>query len=311
MEYSLAVNLIIFIGSLVVLVKGSDWFVDAAEQLGLAFGINSFVLGVTVVAIGTSLPELASSIAAVYANDSEIVLGNVVGSNITNILLVLGIVAMLGKVVPLEYNIMDVDMPLLVASSLFLYFALEDLHFSMFEAVLFLAALVGFMLNSVSSNTFEEVGERPKATYKTYLLLLVGVALVYLGSRFTVMGLQGLSVNLGIGSGLLAFTLLALGTSLPEVVVSVTAARKGKAGMAIGNVLGSNIFNTYAVMAIPALFGELVIPASSFQFAVPFMIAVTLMFVVITFSGRINRYEGVVLLLFYVFFLYKMSASVI
>lgn len=311
MEYSLAVNLIIFIGSLVVLVKGSDWFVDAAEQLGLAFGINSFVLGVTVVAIGTSLPELSSSIAAVYANDSEIVLGNVVGSNITNILLVLGIVAMLGKVVPLEYDIMDVDMPLLVASSLFLYFALEDLHFSMFEAVIFLAALVGFMLNSVSSNTFEDVGERPKATYKTYLLLLVGVGLVYLGSRFTVMGLQGLSVNLGIGSGLLAFTLLALGTSLPEVVVSVTAARKGKAGMAIGNVLGSNIFNTYAVMAIPALFGDLVIPASSFQFAVPFMIAVTLLFVVITFSGRINRYEGVVLLLFYVFFLYKMSTSII
>lgn len=311
MEYSLAVNLIIFIGSLVVLVKGSDWFVDAAEQLGLAFGINSFVLGVTVVAIGTSLPELASSIAAVYSNDSEIVLGNVVGSNITNILLVLGIVALYGKVVPLEYDIMDVDMPLLVASALFLYFALEDLHFSMFEAIIFLAALVGFMLNSVSSNTFEDVGERPKATYKTYLLLLAGGALVYLGSRFTVMGLQGLSVNLGIASGVLAFTLLALGTSLPEVVVSVTAARKGKAGMAIGNVLGSNIFNTYAVMAIPALFGDLVIPASSFQFAVPFMIAVTFMFVVITFSGRINRYEGVVLLLFYVFFLYKMSTSII
>ncbi len=311
MEYSLTVNLIIFIASLVVLVKGSDWFVDAAEQLGLALGINSFVLGVTVVAVGTSLPELASSIAAVYSNESEIVLGNVVGSNITNILLVLGIVALLGKVVPLEYDIMDVDMPLLVASSLFLYFALEDLEFSMFEAIIFLAALIGFILNSVNSNKFEEEGERPKATYKTYLLLLAGGALVYLGSRFTVMGLQGLSVNLGIGSGVLAFTLLALGTSLPEVVVSVTAARKGKAGMAIGNVLGSNMFNTYAVMAIPALFGDLVIPASSFQFAVPFMIAVTLMFVVITFSGRINRYEGVVLLLFYIFFLHKMSTSIL
>lgn len=312
MEYTLGINLVIFIVSLAVLVKGSDWFVDAAEHLGLAFGINSFIIGVTVVAIGTSLPELASSIAAVYSNESEIVLGNVVGSNITNILLVLGIVAMLGNVVPLEYDIMDVDMPLLVASALFLYFALEDLHFSMFEAFIFLAALIGFILNSVKSNKFEEThDERPKATYKTYLLLLAGGALVYLGSQYTVMGLKGLSTNLGIGSGVLAFTLLALGTSLPEVVVSVTAARKGKAGMAIGNVLGSNMFNTYAVMAIPAFIGDLVIPASSFQFAVPFMIAVTLVFVVITFSGRINRYEGLMLLLFYVFFLYKMSTSVL
>lgn len=311
MEFTLAVNLVIFVASLFVLVKGSDWFVDAAEVIGLSLGINSFIIGVTIIAVGTSLPELASSIAAVYSHETEIVLGNVVGSNITNILLVLGIVALFGNVVPLEYNIMDVDMPLLVASSLFLYFALEDLEFSLFEAFLFLAALIGFILNSVKANKFEEVEERPIATYKSYLLLLLGGFLVYLGSRYTVFGLQGMSENLGIGSGILAFTLLALGTSLPEVVVSVTAARKGKAGMAIGNVLGSNMFNTYAVMGIPALMADLAIPASSFQFAVPFMIAVTLMFVVITFSGRINRYEGLVLLLFYIFFLYKMSTSVL
>lgn len=311
MEYSLIVNLIIFVVALTVLVQGSNWFVDAAEVIGLSLGVSSFIIGVTIVALGTSLPELASSIAAVYSNDTEIVIGNVVGSNITNILLVLGIIAVLGKVVPLEYNIMDVEMPLLVASSLFLYFALEDLKFSTFEAVLFLAALVGFLLNSVRSTSMDDLDERPISNYKTYLLLLLGGVLIYFGSSYTVKGLQGLSANLGIGSGVLAFTLLALGTSLPEVVVSVTAARKGKAGMAIGNVLGSNLFNTYAVMAIPALFGELLIPASSFQFAVPFMIAMTLLFVVICFSNRINRYEGVVLLLFYIFFLYKMSTSVV
>ena len=309
MEYSLVVNLVIFVVSLVVLLKGYDWFVEAAEVFGLAFGINSFIVGVTIVAIGTSLPELTSSIAAVYSNDSQIVIGNVVGSNITNILLVLGVVALLGNVVPLEYDIMDVDMPLLVASSLFLYFALEDLKFSTFEAILFLVALIGFILHSVKSNKFEEVGERPVATYKTYLLFAAGGMLVFWGSKYVVLGLQGMSVNLGIGSGVLAFTLLALGTSLPEVVVSITAARKGKAGMAVGNVLGSNLFNTYAVMGIPALISDLEIPASALQFAVPFMIAVTLLFALITFSSRINRYEGLILILFYIFFLYKMSTS--
>lgn len=311
MEFSLAVNLIIFAGSLLVLLKGSDWFVEAAEVFGLAFGINSFIIGVTIVAIGTSLPELTTSIAAVYSNDTQIVIGNVVGSNITNILLILGIVALYGNVVPLEYDIMDVDMPLLVASSLFLYFALEDLEFSLFEAILFLVAFVGFILHSVKSNKFEDIGERPKATYKTYLMFVAGGALIYFGSKYVVFGLQGMSVNLGIGSGILAFTLLALGTSLPEVVVSITAARKGKAGMAIGNVLGSNLFNTYAVMGIPALISDLEIPASALQFAVPFMIAVTVLFALITFSGRINRYEGLILLLFYIFFLYKMSTSVL
>lgn len=310
MEYNLTINLLIFIVSLTVLIKGSDWFVDAAERLGLAFGINSFILGVTVIAMGTSLPELASSIAAVNSGDSEIVIGNVVGSNITNILLVLGIVAILGKVVPLEYNIMDVDMPLLIGSAIFIYFAIDDLVFSQFEALIFLAALVGFMINSVKSNQFEEEN-KTKLRKMDFLILALGGVLVYLGSRYTVMGLQGLSTNLGIGSGVLAFTLLALGTSLPEVVVSVTAARKGKAGMAIGNVLGSNIFNSYAVLGIPGLFADLVIPANTNTFAVPFMMAVTLLFALICFSGRVNRYEGVVLILLYVFFIYKMSIQLV
>lgn len=311
MEFALTVNIIIFTLSLLVLVKGSDWFVDAAEKIGLSLGVNSFIIGVTIVALGTSLPELGSSIAAIYSGDSEIVLGNVVGSNITNILLVLGIIAVMGKVVPLEYNIMDADMPLLVASSLFLYFALADLHFGMIEAILFLAALVGFILNSVSANKLATIEDRPKSSWKNYAILVLGGALVFAGSKFTISGLQGIAGNLGISTSFLAFTVLALGTSLPEVVVSVTAARKGNAGIAIGNVLGSNIFNTYAVLGIPALVADIEIPASSFHFAVPFMVAVTLMFAVVSFSGRINRYEGMVLLLLYIFFIYKMSIQTI
>lgn len=306
MEAGLLTHLLIFIVALTVLIKGSDWFVDAAENIGLALGINSFILGVTVIAMGTSLPEMASSIAAVNSGDSEIVIGNVVGSNITNILLVLGIVAIVGNVVPLEYNIMDVDMPLLMASAILIYFAIDDLVFTRFEALIFIAALIGFMINSVKSNQFSEQ-KKTKLRPKDIGLLLLGGFLVYLGSVYTVQGLQGIADGLQIGSGVLAFTLLALGTSLPEVVVSVTAAKKGKAGMAIGNVLGSNIFNSYAVLGIPALFADLAIPAATNTFAVPFMIAVTFLFAFICISGRVNRYEGVVLILLYVLFIYRMS----
>lgn len=312
MEFTLPVNLIIFVFSLFLLIKGSDWFVAAAEKIGLSLGINSFIIGVTIVALGTSLPELGSSIAAVYAGEPDVVVGNVVGSNITNILLVLGVMALMGKVVPLGRNLMDVDMPLLIASSFFLYFALADLHFGIFEAILFLTALAGFLTYSVQSNQMETIKEkRIRAGWKDYLLMTVGVALLFAGSKYTVSGLQGVADNLGIGTSFLAFTALALGTSLPEVVVSLTAAKKGNTGIAIGNVLGSNVFNTYAVLGVPALIADIDVPAASFEFAVPFMVAVTILFAVISFSGRINRYEGMILLLLYVFYIYKMSVKVI
>lgn len=312
MEFSLPVNVIIFSFSLFLLIKGSDKFVEAAEKIGLSLGINSFIIGMTIVAMGTSLPELGSSIAAIYAGEPEIVIGNVVGSNITNILLILGVMAMMGKVVPLGRNLMDVDVPLLIASSFFLYFALADLHFGIFEAILFLVALAGFLTYSVQSNQMEMVEEeRIAISWKHYFWMILGVLLLFAGSKYTITGLQGIADNLNIGTSFLAFTALALGTSLPEVVVSLTAARKGNTGIAIGNVLGSNVFNTYAVLGIPALITDIEVPASSFEFAVPFMVAVTLMFAVISFSGRINRYEGIILLLLYIFYIYKMSVKVI
>lgn len=312
MEMGLPADTIIFVLALFLLIKGADWFVEAAEKIGLSLGINSFILGMTVVAMGTSLPELGSSIAAVYAGDPQIVIGNVVGSNTTNILLVMGVMAVMGKVVPLGRNLMDVDVPLLLASAFFLYFALADLHFGIFEAILFLVALVAFLTYSVQSNQIEVVQQdRPPLKWKHFMWLIVGGVLLFFGSKYTITGLQGIAEHLNIGTSFLAFTILALGTSLPEVFVSLSAARKGNTGIAIGNILGSNVFNTYAVLGIPALITDIDVPAASFEFAVPFMVAVTLMFAVISFSGRVNRYEGIVLLLLYVFYIYKMSVKVI
>ena len=141
-------NIIFLSISIFVLVKASDWFIDAAEKIGLSFGISPFIIGVTIVAAGTSLPELATSIIAVMSDNSELVIGGVVGSNITNILLVLSLTAILGKEIILDFDVMDVDMPMLFGSAILLFFAIYDGNFSLFEAFLFLAGMVIFLANS-------------------------------------------------------------------------------------------------------------------------------------------------------------------
>jgi cation:H+ antiporter len=309
MSVELISQLVLFCVSLFALVKASDWFVSAAENIGLALGVSPFIIGVTIVAFGTSLPELASSIAAVLAGSSEIVVGNVVGSNITNILLVLGFTVVIGKEIKLDFNVMDVDMPLLIASAFLLWFVLSDLHVSLIEAIIFLGALVVFLLNSVLKKNPDKKEDREKVLPKDVLMLIGGGVFVYLGATFTIAAIEKISVLLEFPPEIIAVTGVALGTSLPEVVVSITAARKGSAAIAVGNVLGSNIFNTYAVMAIPALIGPLEIPADMLTFHIPFMIAMTFLFALVCLSGKITRWEGTMLVLLYVYFIYESIRS--
>lgn len=295
----------IFIVSLAVLLYASDKFVEAAERIGLSLGISPFIIGVTIVAFGTSLPELATSISAVFSGSSEVVVGNVIGSNVTNILLVLGLTAIIGKKIILDFDVWDIDMPLLLASAVFLYFALNDLHISVLEAVLFILALAVFLLKSFGESEKKE--DNPKARGVDYLLLIVGGAFVYLGANYTIFGLENIASILGVNKDFIALSVLALGTSLPEVVVSIAAARKGKAGIAVGNVLGSNIFNTYAVMGIPTFFGTLIIPDNINDFSLPFMVFVTIIFAVICLSKKISRWEGGMLVIFYIYFIIELS----
>jgi cation:H+ antiporter len=292
----------LFVISLAVLLKAADYFIDSAEEIGLSLGISPFIIGVTIVAFGTSLPELATSVASVFENASEIVVGNVIGSNITNIALVLGLVVVIVKRIDVPKSLWEIDLPILLGSAFFLYFALQDLVFSFYEAVLFLAALVVFLTYSLKSEDGDENEFRPKASVKTYIILLAAGAGVWLGANFTIDAITSLSTQMGISNEVISLSMVALGTSLPEVIVSINAARKGKTSIAIGNVLGSNIFNTYAVMAIPSLFGNLVIPANVVEFSLPIMMVMTFLFAVMTISSRISRWEGMVLLLFYIFY---------
>lgn len=291
--------ILISVASLAVLLFSSDWFIESAEKIGLSFGISPFIIGVTIVAFGTSLPELATSIAAVYANTSEIVAANVIGSNVTNIFLVLGLTAFIGRQIKLNFNIWDIDMPLLLGSSFILFLCLRDQKFTFVEAIICLIALIGFLINSVKGSQREE-NDRPKVKGMDVLKLVTGGVLVYLSAEYTIYGIKGIAELAQIDPDLISLTFIALGTSLPEVVVSLAAVKKGKHAIAVGNVLGSNIFNTYAVMAIPSFLGELVISDSIVHTGLPFMLLATILFGAMTISQKVTKWEGMLLLLFYV-----------
>lgn len=303
--------IVVFVVSLGVLVKGSDWFIEAAEKIGLALGIPSFIIGVTIVAMGTSLPELASSIAAVLSGESEIVAGNAIGSNIANIALVLGITALMGKKMSFDVNLMEADIPLLICSAFLLwFFLLPDAdgiaRVDTLEAIMLLAGLVIFLAYSFSGNDGKDENRDKKITLKTYGLLLLGGVAVFLGANYTVEAIMQLSTIFGIASGAIALSVVALGTSLPEIVVSVAATRRGKPEIAIGNILGSNIFNTFAVIGIPALIGDLKILPIITDFSMPMMIALTLLFFFMMISKTVSRWEGLMLLLFYIYFVVRL-----
>ncbi len=313
----LLLNIGIFVLALTALLKASDWFVDSAEAIGLSLGVSPFIIGVTIVAFGTSLPELATSIASVFSGESEIVVGNVIGSNITNIALVLGLAAIVVKRIDLDYNLWHIDIPFLWGSAFMLWFVLRDFHVSTFECLLFLASIVIFLSYSFKNKGEDEDGveeepaeDRPKATTRHYAFLLLGGILVWLGAHYTIYAIQEISTYLGIAPKLIALSAVAIGTSLPEVIVSLSAARRGKASIAVGNVLGSNIFNTFVVMGIPGLIGQLDIPEDINDFFLPLMLVMTVLFGVIVNNRKITRTEGFILILFYLLFLYQIFTAI-
>ncbi len=297
-----AITLGLIIVFLALLLISSDWLIDSAEKVGLSLGISPFIIGVTIVAFGTSLPELVTSISSVLQGESEIVVGNVVGSNITNIALVLGLVTVVTNGIRLDYNVWNIDMPYLWGSAFMLYFVILDLRVSLFESILLFLGIVIFLLYSGLSDNSEEEVVKVHTSWKTYVMLLIGAAGVWIGATYTISNISRLSELLGISSEIFSLSVIALGTSLPEVIVSLSAARKGKASIAVGNVLGSNIFNTFFVMGLPSLIGELEIPVSMKTTFIPMMIVLTILFGVMSNNRHITRWEGAFLLMLYLLY---------
>ncbi len=294
-------SLVVFVLALALLVKSSDWLIGGAEEIGLGLGVSPFVIGVTIVAMGTSLPELASSVAGVLAGDSGIVTGNVIGSNVANICLVLGLTAIVGKGITMDEGVMDFDIPILAASAVALWAVTYDNAVTLVDGLILVALLVVFLLSSFLSRP-SLPGEVTKASPMAYLWLLIGGVGVYFGASYTVSSVQEISAALGISSGIVAMSAVAIGTSLPEVLVSLAAARRGNAAMAVGNVIGSNVFNSFGVLGIPALIDTVAVPPEV-SFSLAFMLAVTVILGFLAAAANVSRWEGATLLLLYTIFI--------
>jgi len=308
--------IIVFVASLFVLIKASEHFTHSAEKIGLYFGLPIFIVGVTIVAVGTSLPELISSIFAVLAGSSEIVVGNVVGSNIANIFLILGIAAIISKKLRITPEIIRVDLPVLVVSAFLFTVMIFDGEFTVPEALLSIIGIIIYFCYIIGSQKRHkdvdikqemksELNKKKELHPKTWIILFVSIFFIYIGAKYTIESVVQMSGIFNIGKDIIALGAVALGTSLPELVVSIVAAKKGKPEIAIGNILGSNIFNTFVVMGIPALFGILIIPKSILTFALPMMLVATLLFFFMSREKEITKWEGYFLLMFYVVFIGK------
>ncbi len=305
---------IVFIVSLCILIKASGYFTDSAEKIGLLFGISPFVIGVTIVALGTSLPEIVTSIIAVLKGSSEIVVGNVVGSNIANIFFVFGLTAIVGKRMTIAHDLIKVDLPFLAGSAFLLAATIWDGEFGRIEGLLSLAAVVVYLLYCISTkdrhkdpdleNRLEE--KKKVSSWKTWAVLVVSAFFIYLGASYTIEAIIELSGLLNLGKEVIALSAVAFGTSLPELVVTLSAVRNNKPEIAVGNILGSNIINALAVMGIPALLGTLTIPAGIIGFGLPMMLIGTILFVFMTQDKEIANWEGWLLLIFYAFFIGKL-----
>ena len=311
---------LIFVASLATLVKASDFFTDAAERIGILMGLSPFIVGVTIVALGTSLPELITSILAVLENSSEIVIGNVVGSNITNIFLVVGAAAATSlsrtREIKISYDLVSVDLPLFVGSTFLLALTVWDREFSMVESLLFIVGYVMYLFYTVqASETLEDDIDGKEITTeveknfssssiaKEGLIVITSSGLMFLGAYYTIDSLIEISEILNIGKEIIAVSAVALGTSLPELIITISASLKGKIDVAVGNVLGSNIFNIFVVMSVPRLVGELTIPKSVLAESVTTLIAGTLLLFFVTQDKKLTIWEGWLFFLFYFWFL--------
>jgi cation:H+ antiporter len=286
---------------------GGEMLVRGAAQLAARFGVSPLVVGLTVVAFGTSAPELAVSLQAVQAGASAIAVGNVLGSNIFNILLILGLSAL---IVPLTVTrrIIWVEVPIVIAISALAWLCAQDGRVAPLDGVLLLAAVVvytGWMLWSVwadaseASSTPETTASRPIVSGVT---ALAGLGLLVLGSRWFVQGAVALAQTLGVSDVVIGLTVVAAGTSLPEVAATVVAAARGHRDMAVGNVLGSNIFNLTVILGTTTVAaGGLTVAPGVVSFDLIVMVAVAVACLPIFVTGhRIARWEGGLFLAYYI-----------
>lgn len=306
------IQAVLLVAGFIMLIKGADWFVEGASKIADRFGIPQLVIGLTIVAMGTSAPEAAVSITSALKGSAEITIGNVLGSNILNVFIILGLTAVV-RSIAVQSSTIKYEMPLTIAVTVLLAgLGLADNEISRLEGVILWVVFIGYTIYLLKmaragQSTVEEVAETEKKDpmWKLLVLVIIGVVLIVWGSDVTVNAATALAKIFGMSERLIGLTIVALGTSLPELVTSVTAAIKGKADIAVGNVVGSNIFNILFVVGTTALITPV---AYSAGFVVDSIVAIAAMVLLLVFvipRKKLNRPAGIVMLVCYAgYFIY-------
>jgi cation:H+ antiporter len=319
-------TLILFIAGIVLLISGAELLVRGASRLAVTMGITPLVVGLTVVAFGTGSPELAVGIQASMAGQADITIGNVVGSNIFNVLLILGLSALVAPLV-VSQQLVRLDVPIMIVVSFALLLMSLDGVIDRGDGAVLIAAsvLYTYMLVRISRRETAAVHEAYKQAYGSApprshrnlpmqaILVLLGLALLVVGARWLVDGAVAIASALGVSELIIGLTIIAAGTSLPEVATSIVAGLRGERDIAVGNVVGSNLFNILVVIGVTAVVSPngLAVAPAAINFDIPVMIAAAVLCMPIFFVDyRIGRWEGALFLSYYVFYtLYLILAA--
>lgn len=306
-------NLLIFVLALSLLLVSAKLFTSAAEMIGRYLRLPPFVIGIFIVGIGTSLPELISGLFSVNRGVSEILAGNLMGANISNILLVTGFAVVLNrKNITLSSNYIYIDLHFLLGS--FMYFCLIafDGNIKFTEAFIGIIIFIVYSFYLIKGDALINGNRNSNSVpfpFKHLGLLIFSCAGIYFGADFTISSLGKIAADLNVPNAIIAVTLLSLGTTLPELAVNISAIRQGKAEMAVGNVLGSCVFNTLVIPPLTSAIGEISVPESLVRFSLPVMAACGLLFYLLTQDKKISVWEGMMFVCLYILFIIKITVK--
>ena len=305
-------NLIYLVAGFMVLFLGGEFLVRGGVCLAKKFKISTLVVGVTVVSLGTSAPELVVSVNAALTGHPVISIGTVIGSNISNIALVLGLMVMIS---PISVNSKSVktDWPIMMCTTVLFYLLILNSKLQFVEGLVFVALLAGFMVWSIQRSRHEniELGkkfEKPRYPVMVSLVLIVlsSTGLI-IGANWLVKGASGIALAMGVSEHAISVSVIALGTSIPEVATSVVAALRKETDILVGNIMGSNIFNILGILGVTSLVRTIPIEESVLKFDIFWVLGISLLFFFLILPiniGRIARWKGVVLLLLYALYIY-------
>lgn len=297
-------EILLLAAGFIMLIKGADWFVDGCSHFASTLGVSQMVIGLTIVAMGTSMPEAAVSITASIKNTADIAVGNIIGSNILNILIILGLTSLLIPI-KVEEAFRQKDIPIMGAVTIVLLITgLTGNTITRIEGILYLIIFAGYMsylfrTAQADRSQNEEKAITWKSVLKDLLVIGLGGGVVVLGSNITVDAATEIAKMIGMSEKFIGLTIVALGTSLPELVTSLTAAHKGNADMAIGNIVGSNIFNILFVLGISSVIVPVLFPQNFLADGIIAIIAVLIFWIYALLFKRLDRKSGIIMLVTY------------